>query len=174
MSPTPSVVGAWANLPRLPRAPPATHPRPCRNGAGIGSRLTMMTRPPRDEIKARFRALHRDGTFLMPNPYDLGSCRLLTSLGFEALATTSGGWAASLGRPDMTADRQELIAHVRAMCEATHLPMNVDAERCFPDSPGGVAATVELLADAGAAGCSIEDWNPATKEIDDVVSATER
>lgn len=102
-----------------------------------------------DEIRARFRALHLEGSFLMPNPYDLGSCRLLTTLGFEALATTSGGLAASLGRSDMTVTREELVEHVRSMCSVTHLPMNVDAEQCFPDSPGGVAATVELLADAG-------------------------
>ena len=65
----------------------------------------------------------------MPNPHDLGSCRLLTSLGFEALATTSGGFAASLGRQDMTVSRQELVDHVRALCSAADLPINVDAER---------------------------------------------
>jgi 2-methylisocitrate lyase-like PEP mutase family enzyme len=127
-----------------------------------------------DDVRARFRALHREGTFLMPNPHDLGSCRLLTTLGFEALATTSGGFAASLGQQDMTVDRDLLVNHVRAMCRVTHLPVNVDAEQCFPDSPGGIASTVELLAQAGAAGCSIEDWNPVTKEIEDLALAAER
>jgi len=110
----------------------------------------------------------------MPNPHDLGSCRLLTTLGFEALATTSGGFAASLGRQDMTVGRDVLVEHVRAMCSVTPLPVNVDSEQCFPDSPGGIAATVELLAEAGAAGCSIEDWNPLTKEIEDLTVAVER
>jgi 2-methylisocitrate lyase-like PEP mutase family enzyme len=127
-----------------------------------------------DHIRARFRTLHLDGTFIMPNPHDLGSCRLLTSLGFEALATTSGGLAASLGRQDMTVSRHELVDHVRALCRATDLPVNVDAERCFPDSPGGVAETVELLAEAGAAGCSIEDWNPDTQEIEPATVAVDR
>jgi 2-methylisocitrate lyase-like PEP mutase family enzyme len=127
-----------------------------------------------DDARAHFRTLHREGTFVMPNPHDLGSCRLLTSLGFEALATTSGGFGLSLGRQDMTVTRGELVEHVRAMCSVTQLPMNVDAEQCFHDSPGGIAATVELLAEAGAAGCSIEDWSPETEKIEDVVVAAER
>jgi 2-methylisocitrate lyase-like PEP mutase family enzyme len=127
-----------------------------------------------DDARARFRALHREGTFLMPNPHDLGSCCLLTTLGFEALATTSGGFAASLGRQDMTVGRDALVEHVRAMCSVTHLPVSVDAEQCFPESPGGIESTVELLAEAGAAGCSIEDWNPLTKEIEEMEVAVER
>ena len=110
----------------------------------------------------------------MPNPHDLGSCRLLASLGFEALATTSGGLAASLGQPDMSVSRDELVGHVRALCGATDLPVSVDAERCFPDSPGGVVETVEVLAEAGAAGCSIEDWDPDAGEIEVVTVAVER
>jgi 2-methylisocitrate lyase-like PEP mutase family enzyme len=128
----------------------------------------------RDSIRRRFRALHLGGTFVMPNPHDLGSCRLLASLGFEALATTSSGLAASLGRPDMSVSRDELVGHGRALCGATDLPVSVDAERCFPDSPGGVAETVEVLAEAGAAGCSIEDWNPDAGEIEAVTVAVER
>lgn len=115
-----------------------------------------------------FWALHSEGTFLMPNPHDKGACRILTALGFKALATTSGGFAASMGRHDMTASRTELLDHVRSLREATHLPLNVDAEQCFPTSSGGVAETVELLAAAGAAGCSIEDWNPHTKEVENL------
>jgi 2-methylisocitrate lyase-like PEP mutase family enzyme len=125
-------------------------------------------------VRERFRSLHEDGTFVMPNPFDLGSCRLLDALGFQALATTSGGFAASMGRMDMQVERDELVEHVRALCAVTALPVNVDAEQCFPDSPGGVTATVERLADAGAAGCSIEDWNPKTGSIEDVGTAVAR
>jgi 2-methylisocitrate lyase-like PEP mutase family enzyme len=124
--------------------------------------------------RERFKELHASGTFTMPNPHDVGSCRLLTELGFEALATTSGGLAATLGRPDMTVGRDELVAHVAALAASTDLPINVDAERCFPDAPGGVAATVAQLADAGAAGCSIEDWDPGGQRIEDLDVAVER
>ena len=122
----------------------------------------------------RFRALHADGIFVMPNPYDLGSARLLAALGFSALASTSGGFAATLGRLDMQTTRDELLAHVGPLAAATDLPLNVDSERCFADDAAGVTQTVELLADAGAAGCSIEDWNPVTNAIDPVEVAVER
>ena len=102
---------------------------------------------------ARFRELHADGIFVMPNPWDVGSAKLLASMGFEALATTSAGLAWSLGKLDMQVTRDELVSHVAAVAAATSLPLNVDSERCFPDEPGGVAETVRLLADAGAAGC---------------------
>jgi len=127
-----------------------------------------------DDARRRFRRLHASGTFLMPNPHDVGSCRLLTSLGFEALATTSSGFAATLGRPDMTVARDELAAHVATLAASSHLPINVDAEQCYPHEPGGVAATVALLADAGASGCSIEDWDPAERRIEDLDVAVER
>jgi 2-methylisocitrate lyase-like PEP mutase family enzyme len=122
----------------------------------------------------RFRSLHASGTFVMPNPYDLGSARLLAALGFSALASTSGGFAATLGRLDMTVNRDELLAHVEALAGATDLPLNVDSERCFADDPAGVTDTVRLLADAGAEGCSIEDWDPMTNAIDSVEAAAER
>src|SRR5436190_23007432 len=110
----------------------------------------------------RFRELHeRDGLFVMPNPWDVGSAKLLASLGFEALATTSAGFAWTLGKLDMQVTRDELVAHVAELAAATPLPLNVDSERCFPDDPGGVAETARLLADAGAAGFSIEDYDPA-------------
>jgi 2-methylisocitrate lyase-like PEP mutase family enzyme len=122
-----------------------------------------------------FRELHeREQLFVMPNPWDVGSARLLASLGFEALATTSAGFAWSLGKMDTTVTRDELVAHVRALAAATPLPLNVDSERCFPDDPGGVAETVRLLGDAGAAGFSIEDYDPARDAIDDVEVAAER
>ena len=125
--------------------------------------------------RARFRALHeRDELFVLPNPWDVGSAKLLASLGFEALATTSAGFAWSLGKLDMQVSRDELVAHVGLLAAATPLPLNVDSERCFPDDPGGVAETVRLLAAAGAAGCSIEDFNPATGEIEALELAAER
>ncbi len=122
----------------------------------------------------QFKDLHMSGTFVMPNPFDVGSARLLTALGFSALATTSAGFAATLGRLDMNITRDELIEHVQQLTAATPLPMNVDSERCYADDPAGVAVTVGLLAQAGAAGCSIEDWNPATDSIDPIQIATER
>lgn len=124
--------------------------------------------------RARFRVLHEQGLFVMPNPWDVGSARLLASLGFEALATTSAGFAWSIGKLDQQVARDELVAHVASLAQATPLPLNVDSERCFPDDPGGVAETVALLAEAGAAGFSIEDYNPATGAIDDVAVAAER
>ena len=128
-----------------------------------------------DERRARFRALHaREHVFVLPNPWDVGSAKLLASLGFEALATTSAGLAWSLGKLDMQVTRDELVAHVAALAAATPLPLNVDSERGFPDEPGGVAETVRLLAEAGAAGCSIEDFDPATGAIEAVDVAAER
>jgi 2-methylisocitrate lyase-like PEP mutase family enzyme len=122
----------------------------------------------------RFRELHRSGCFVMPNPFDVGSARLLDALGFPALATTSAGFAATLGRDDMQVTRDELVAHVAAITSVTDLPLNVDSERCFAETADGIAETVHILADAGAAGFSIEDWNPATNAIDDADVATER
>ena len=125
--------------------------------------------------RARFRELHaRDRLFLMPNPWDVGSARVLAALGFEALATTSAGLAWALGKLDTQVTREELVGHVAAIAAATDLPLNVDSERCYPDDPGGVAETVRLLGEAGAAGCSIEDWNPVAGRIDDVGLAAER
>jgi 2-methylisocitrate lyase-like PEP mutase family enzyme len=125
--------------------------------------------------RARFRALHAgDELFVMPNPWDVGSAKLLAACGFQALATTSAGYAWALGKLDTQVSRDELVAHVASVAAATPLPLNVDSERCYPDDPGGVAETVALLAEAGAAGFSIEDWNPATGRIDDVEVAAER
>ena len=80
----------------------------------------------------------------MPNPWDVGSARLLAAEGFEALATTSQGFAWALGKHDQTVTRDELVAHVAELAAATPLPLNVDSERCYPDDPGGVAETVRL------------------------------
>jgi len=124
--------------------------------------------------RARFHELHAsERLFVLPNPWDVGSARLLEALGFEALATTSGGFAWALGKLDHEVTRDELVDHVAALAAATDLPLNVDSERCFPDDPGGVAETVRLLGEAGAAGCSIEDWAPEAG-IEDVSLAAER
>ncbi len=123
---------------------------------------------------ARFRALHEQGLFVMPNAWDAGSARLLASCGFDALATTSAGFAWSLGKLDQRVTRDELVSHVKVLSAATSLPLNVDSERCYPDDPGGVAETVALLAEAGAAGFSIEDYDPAAGGIEDAAVAAER
>ena len=127
------------------------------------------------EKRASFAELHaREGIFVMPNPWDVGSAKLLASVGAEALATTSAGFAWTLGRLDGEVARDELVTHVADVAAATPLPLNVDSERCYPDDPGGVAETVRLLGEAGAAGCSIEDWNPVDRRIEDVALAVER
>lgn len=121
----------------------------------------------------RFLELHSsERPLLLPNPWDLGSARLLASMGFKALATTSGGFAASLGRLDGQVARQEAIAHAAAVGEATGLPVNGDFENCFADDPAGVAETVRLARDVGIAGCSVEDWSGS--EIYDRQLAVER
>jgi 2-methylisocitrate lyase-like PEP mutase family enzyme len=130
---------------------------------------------PEAHRRARFRALHdADELFLMPNPWDVGSARILSVVGFQALATTSAGFAWAIGKPDQKVTRGELIPHVAALAQATPLPLNVDSERCYPDDPGGVEQTVALLAEAGAAGFSLEDYDPATDSIDDVDLAAKR
>jgi 2-methylisocitrate lyase-like PEP mutase family enzyme len=130
---------------------------------------------PAADRRARFRELHQeDRLFLMPNPWDVGSARLLERMGFPALATTSAGFAWSIGRPDQQVTRDELVAHVAAVANAVSIPLNVDSERLYPGEAGGVAETVRLLAEAGASGCSIEDYNPATDGIDPVEEAAAR
>jgi len=125
-------------------------------------------------ITDAFRALHREGCFVMPNPHDVGSAKLLRSLGFPALATTSSGFAASIGHLDMTVDRDALVGHVAEVTDAVDIPLNVDSERCFSEDLEGIRETVRLLAAAGAAGCSIEDWNPAAGAVDPLTEAVSR
>ena len=107
----------------------------------------------------QFRALHRGPQpLLMPNPWDTGSAKLLASLGFAALATTSSGFAATLGRLDGSVTRDEALAHAAAMVAATDLPVSADLENAFADDPAGVAETVRRAIGAGLAGCSVEDF----------------
>ncbi len=111
------------------------------------------------EKAAIFLALHqRDEPLLMPNPWDLGSAKLFESLGFAALATTSSGFAATLGRRDGGVSRDEAIGHAAAMAASTDLPISADLENCFADDPAGVAETVRMAVGAGLAGCSVEDF----------------
>jgi len=127
-----------------------------------------------EDMRGAFRTLHAAGTFVLPNPWDVPSARLLEQLGFPALATTSSGFAASLGRRDQQVTREELVAHVADLTAAVRVPLSVDAERGYADDPAGVAETVRLLAEAGASGVSIEDYDPATGRIDPVGVAVER
>jgi 2-methylisocitrate lyase-like PEP mutase family enzyme len=124
----------------------------------------------------RFLALHRPGTpLLLPNPWDVGSARLLASLGFEALATTSGGFAATLGRLDGEVTREEALAHAADLSAAVDLPVTADLEDGFGEAPEAVAETVRLARETGLAGCSIEDFGGADGgRVYDLGLATER
>lgn len=124
--------------------------------------------------RAEFRSLHASGCFVMPNPWDIGSAKLLTRLGFPALATTSSGHAAAVGRLDQRLSREETVAHAALVAGAVDVPINVDSERCFGDDPVAVADTVARIGRTGAAGCSIEDYDPATTEIDPPAAAVPR
>ena len=109
------------------------------------------------ERRRAFRRLHESGCFVMPNPWDVGSARLLAGLGFEALATTSSGFAWSVGRRDHGAPLQEVLAHLRAMARGVALPINADFEGGFAVRPEEVGANVAAAAATGVAGLSIED-----------------
>ena len=109
------------------------------------------------EVRRRFRALHESGTFIIPNPWDVGTARLLARLGFEALATTSAGYAFSAGQRDNTIGRDRMLAHVAAIASATDLPVSADLENGFADDPESVAETIRMAAATGLAGGSIED-----------------
>jgi 2-methylisocitrate lyase-like PEP mutase family enzyme len=123
--------------------------------------------PTQTEKAARFLALHRgEQPLLMPNPWDRGSALLLASLGFEALATTSSGFAATLGRADGAVTRDEAVGHGQWIAAGTDLPVSADLENCFADDPEGVAETVRLAVAAGLAGCSVEDY--AKREHDPI------
>jgi 2-methylisocitrate lyase-like PEP mutase family enzyme len=127
--------------------------------AGADRADTSGTRLAQADKAARFLALHGGpAPLLMPNPWDAGSAKLLASLGFEALATTSSGFAATLGWLDGSVDREESLAHAASIVAVTEVPVSADLENCFADDPAGVATTVRLALDAGLAGCSVEDF----------------
>lgn len=128
------------------------------------------------EKARRFQELHRrPGTFVIPNPWDAGSARILAALGFEALASTSSGFAFSLGRRDGATTREELLAHLRAIAAATDLPVSADLEKCFGDDPETVAETIRLAAGTGIVGGSVEDFTgDPRRPIYDLSQAVER
>jgi 2-methylisocitrate lyase-like PEP mutase family enzyme len=139
-----------------------------------GDTLWGMTTP---ADKARyFLSLHRPGEpLLLPNPWDLGSARLLASLGFEALATTSSGFAATLGRNDGAVSREEALVHSAVIVAATDLPVSADLENGYADDPAGVAQTIGLAIEVGLAGGSVEDFTGREDErIYGVKAAAER
>lgn len=109
------------------------------------------------ERRRRFHELHRSGCFVIPNPWDEGSARYLQALGFQALATTSSGFAWSRGCPDGAPSREAVLAHLRALVDATDLPLNADFQGGFAHEPAGVAESVRLAVETGIAGLSIED-----------------
>jgi len=124
----------------------------------------------------RFRALHHGpGAFLIPNPWDAGSARILAGLGFEALATSSGASAGILGRSDGRVTREEALAHARAIVGATDLPVSADLEKGFGDAPAVAAETIRLAAEVGLVGGSIEDASgDKDKPLYDLSLAAER
>ena len=109
------------------------------------------------EKRAAFRALHAQGCFLLPNPWDVGTARMLQGLGFKALATTSSGYAWSCGRPDGASSRDEVLEHLRVIVAATDLPVNADFESGYADDAEGVARSVRMAVETGVAALSIED-----------------
>ncbi len=128
------------------------------------------------EKAARFRALHEGpGAFLIPNPWDAGSARILAGLGFQALATSSGASAGILGRRDGQVTREEALAQARAIVLATDLPVSADLEKGFGDAPAAAAETIRLAAEVGLVGGSIEDaTGDKEKPLYDIGHATER
>jgi 2-methylisocitrate lyase-like PEP mutase family enzyme len=127
------------------------------------------------EKAARFMALHQqERPLLLANAWDVGSAKLLASLGFDALATTSSGHAATLGRLDYAVSREEALAHAKALVGATDLPVSADFEDGFAEDPAGVAETVRLALEIGLAGCSVEDWGAADGRLYGVEAAAER
>src|ERR1700693_2038862 len=112
---------------------------------------------------AKFHAMHESGCFVLPNPWDIGTAMYLEHLGFNALATTSAGFAFSRGKPDGGVPRDEMLAHIREIVEATALPVNADFLNGFADKPEDVAANVKLCVETGVTGLAFEDnsQNPA-------------
>lgn len=132
--------------------------------------------PTQAEKAELFRALHEGPELLLlPNPWDVGSAKLLDWLGFAALATTSGGFAATLGRLDGSVTRDEALGHAAELAAATSLPVSADLENAFADEPAGVAETIRMAVQAGLAGCSVEDFTgQPVSPIYDIGLATDR
>jgi 2-methylisocitrate lyase-like PEP mutase family enzyme len=122
----------------------------------------------------RFRDLHLGDPFVMPNPWDAGSARVLAALGFPALATTSSGFAFTLGRVDGTVTLEEMAEHARAVDRATELPVSVDLENGYGSDSEIGACAIERVAEAGAVGGSIEDYDPEDRRLYEIDHAAER
>jgi 2-methylisocitrate lyase-like PEP mutase family enzyme len=122
----------------------------------------------------RFRALHEGEPFVIPNPWDAGSAKVLVGLGFKALATTSGGFAFTLGRHDGHVTPDEVMEHTRVLADAVDVPVSVDLENGYGPEPGHAAGAIERVAAAGAVGGSIEDWDPGDERIYELEHAAER
>ena len=122
-----------------------------------------------------FRALHEGEPFVIPNPWDVGTAKVLAGLGFKALATTSSGFAFTLGRPDGEVTLDEVADHIRALDGATDLPISADLENGYGPQPGDAARAIERAAEAGAVGGSIEDYDPGGRiyELDHAVERVE-
>jgi 2-methylisocitrate lyase-like PEP mutase family enzyme len=133
----------------------------------------MATPPSQEERARRFAELHEGPCFLIPNPWDGGSARVLEALGFEALATTSSGFAFTLGRADGQVTLDEVVEHVKVLVEACDLPISVDLENGYGAAPEQAARAIEAVAAVGAVGGSIEDWEEEAG-IYDVGHAAER
>lgn len=123
-------------------------------------------------MAAEFAALHESGFFALPNPWDLLSARTMEAAGAKAVATSSAALATVLGTHDYEIERADLVAHVEALTAELNIPVHVDGERLFGHEPGGITETVRMLANAGAAGVSIEDYDPATETMLDAETAT--
>jgi 2-methylisocitrate lyase-like PEP mutase family enzyme len=124
---------------------------------------------------ARFLELHRqERPLLLANAWDVGSAKILAWVGFQALATTSSGYAAGLGRGDYAVTREEALAHAAEVVAATDLPVSADFEDGFAERAAGVAETVGLALDVGLAGCSLEDWSSSGERLYDIRTAAER
>lgn len=121
-----------------------------------------------------FRALHETGCFVIPNPWDVGSAKMLTRLGFAALATTSSGYARSTGVNDYELSRDQVISHVRELCAATHIPVSADLENGFGHTPEACAEIIRLGAEAGLVGGSIEDYTGTDGALYEIEHAKER
>ena len=133
----------------------------------------MPDRPTQQQKAQAFRELHEGEPFIVPNPWDAGSAKVLAALGFQALASTSSGFAFTLGRPDGGVTLDEVADHTRALDGATELPVSVDLENGYGPAPEDAARAIALAAGAGAVGGSIEDFDPAGR-IYPVEQATER
>jgi 2-methylisocitrate lyase-like PEP mutase family enzyme len=116
--------------------------------------------PTQQEKGATFQALHEGEPFVIPNPWDAGSARVLAALGFKALASTSSGFAFTLGRPDGSATLEEVVEHARALDQASDLPVSMDLENGYGADPEDAALAITHVAGAGAVGASIEDYDP--------------